>query len=69
MGLPARKIKPTSVIITLRGKRRNLTGVKVTGPVTVKKLQSVNGRHTQVEITGIEIEGFGQAELDKPPTV
>lgn len=69
MGRPARK-KPTSIIVTLKGKHRPLKGVKVVGSVTVKKLQSVRGRHTQIEITGIEIDGFGEREqnlLDSRP--
>jgi hypothetical protein len=71
MGQPARKIfKPASVIVTLKGKCRALKNARVVGPVTVKKLESVKGRHMQVEITGIEIEGFGHSEIvDNTPIV
>jgi hypothetical protein len=50
--------KPSSVLVTLKGAARLLRNLRVVGPVSIKKITGLR-RHTQIEICGIEIDGFG----------
>lgn len=55
--------KAGSVLITLKGKPRSLRNARITGPIRIEKIRGI-GRHTQVEIHGLEIDGFG-ADVDR----
>lgn len=56
-----------TVIVTLKGQPRTLRP-KNHPPITIRELKWRG--HRQVEIEGLEIEGFGQPSVDmpEPPT-